>query len=101
MYLLLLLLLLLFSGSSQLSPSITMVILCHWSSSGEQIICYPQQTKIKGNLLTLEDGFGRFSHIKPDRATPKPALYEALLHLLSTRGQWVLDPIGGNGEFIN
>ena len=57
--------------------------------------------KFKDNLLTVEEGFERSCHVKPDRATPKPALYEALLHLLSTRGQWVLDPIGGNDEFIN
>ena len=89
-----------FSGSSRLSPSIIMVIVCHWSSSGENIICFPQQTMFKGNLLTVEEGFGRPSDVKRDRAIPKPELYEALLHLLSTRGQWVLDPLGGNGELI-
>ena len=62
------------------------------------LICFPQQTKFKGNLLTIEEGFGKASGIEHDRATPKPVLYEALIHLLSTRGQWILDPIGGIGE---
>ena len=83
--------------SSLLSPSVTHITLCLWTTSGE-IACYPQQSKFKGNLLTIKQE-AQLQVIKDieGRARAKPNVYEALMNLLSTPGQWILDPLGGGG----
>ena len=84
--------------SSQLGCSISTFIICHWTSSGE-IACFPNQSRFKGNLLTIEAENSEKQ--VPHRATSKPQIYEALIQLLSTSEQWVLDPIGGAGKLLD
>lgn len=85
------------TDSSKLGCSVSSVILCHLRNSGN-IPCFPKQSSFKGNLITVEEASVREC---AQRAKPKLKLYEALVNLLSSRGQWVLDPIGGTGRLIN
>ena len=83
--------------SSLLSPSVSSITICHWTTSGE-ISCYPQQSKFKGNLLTVKQDERATKDIQ-ERARAKPDVYEPLIKLLSTPGQWILDPLGGGGMY--
>ena len=86
------------SDSSLLSPSVSSIKLCHWTTSGE-IACYPKESKFEGNLLTVKEE-KRLARDLPGRATSKPEVYRALVKLLSSPGQWIFDPIGGAGVFL-
>jgi hypothetical protein len=76
----------------KLNASVFPIILCHWTSSGE-IGCYPQQSTLVGNLLTIEGSTVPSSE--------KPEVYKALINLLSIEGQWILDPLSGSGKWCN
>ena len=51
-------------------------------------MCFPKKSDFVGNLLTVKAHPDKPSHV---------AVYEALINLLTTSDQWVLDPrpIGG------
>lgn len=79
-----------------LQSSVFPILLCHWSSSGD-LSCYPNQSEFVGSLLSVNSSG---SSTLEGRASAKPEVYKALISLLSLDGQWLLDPLGGNGKRI-
>ena len=69
------------------------MILYHLTTTGE-ISCYPRTAPFVGNLLTVDGGP---TNCLDGRARAKPEVYEGLVKLLTIPGQWVFDPICGEG----
>lgn len=64
-----------------------------------QVACYPKNSMFKGNLLTVGETSG--CKDTAGRAKGKPEVYAAVIKLLSMTDQWIFDPLGGGGTYMN
>ena len=79
-----------------LQNTITPMVIGQWSSCNEYPF-FAKKTEFVGNLLTV--AMDEPINTPQGRARPKPMLYQELIKLLTSPGQWVFDPLSGNRKY--